>query len=109
MVKMIKLNNNGGRFLAKIIDCQAVQSFNLTDVVNQFIVFYKSDGTRFEKQGIIIEDLPDNPGEFFIQYVNDLPEESILNLRGNWGYSGKVKLNTGDLAEASTQIIFWVV
>lgn len=109
MARMIKLGNNGGRFLAKIIDCQAVQPFNLTDVVDQFIVFYKSDGTRFEKQGIIIEDLPDNPGEFFIQYVNDLPEESILDLRGKWEYTGKVELNTGDFAEASTTIVFWVV
>lgn len=109
MARMIKLDNNGSRFLAKIIDCQEVEPFDLTDVVDQFIVFYKYDGTRFEKQGTLVEDLPDNPGEFFIQYINDLPEESILDQRGNWTYTGKVQLNTNDLAEASTRIVFWVV
>ena len=109
MVKLIKKDNNGSRFLAKIIDCQASQPFNLDDVVNQFIVFYKPNGIVFEKQGTIIEDLPNNPGQFFIQYVNDLPEKSILDLRNSWEYTGKVELDTGDFAEASTRIVFWVV
>ena len=109
MAKIVSLNNNAGLFQAKIIDCQAVQPFDLSDVINQFIVFYKPDGITFEKQGVLVEDLPDNPGEFFIEYENSLPEESILNLRGSWGYTGKVKLNTNDEAEASTRILFWVV
>jgi len=109
MARTIKLDNNGGRFLAKVIDCRESQPFDLTDVVDQFIVFYKSHGIRFEKQGTIVEDLPDNPGEFFIQYVNNLPEESIFDIRGIWEYAGKVKLNTGDEAETSTRIVFWVV
>jgi len=105
---MIKLNNNASNFKAKIIDCQAVQPFNLDEVVDQFIVFYKPDKTRFEKQGTLVEDI-DNPGQFFIEYNNNLPEASILDQRGKWEYTGKVKLNTNDLAEASTTIIFWVV
>jgi len=109
MAKTIKLNNNAGLFRAKIIDCQANQPFDLADVDDQFIVFYKPDGTRFEKQGVLVEDLPDNTGEFFIEYENSLPEESIVDLRGSWGYTGKVKLVTDDEAEASTRIIFWVV
>lgn len=109
MARTIGLDNNAGLFQAKIIDCQAVQPFDLTDVVDQFIVFYKPDGVKFEKQGVIVEDLPNNPGTFFIQYENSLPEESIVDQRGIWEYTGKVKLNTGDFAEASTRIIFWVV
>ena len=110
MARMIALKNNGSRFLAKIIDCQAVQPFDLADVIDQFIVFYKSNGVRFEKPGVLVEDLPDNPGTFFIEYVNDLPEESILDRTGNWEYTGKVKLQPfDDFAEASTRITFWVV
>lgn len=109
MARMIRLNNNGSVFRAKIIDCQADQPFNLDDVIDQFIVFYKEDKTTFEKQGDLVEDLPDNPGEFFIEYVNSIPEASILDLIGSWAYTGKVKLNTNDLAEASTRLPFWVV
>ena len=109
MARMIKLNNNASRFLVKLVDCQADQPFDLADVVDQFIIFTKTDGTTFEKQGTLVEDLPDNPGQFNIQYINNLPETSILDLIGLWKYTGKVKLNTNDLAEASTKIIFWVV
>ena len=48
--RTIRLNNNAGLFQAKIIDCQAEQPFDLTDVVDQFIVFYRQDGTRYEKR-----------------------------------------------------------
>lgn len=109
MARMIKLNNNGSRFLIKLIDCQIDQPFNLDNVVDQFIVFTRYDGTIFEKQGTLVEDLPDNPGQFNIQYVNDLPEVSILDQIGNWSFTGKVELDTGDLAQASTTVIFWVV
>jgi len=109
MARMIALGNTGSVFRAKIIDCQAITPFDLTDVVDQFIVFYKSDGTRFEKQGVLVEDLPNNPGQFFIEYQNSSPEASILDLRNGWEYTGKVELIDGDLAEASTRLIFWVV
>ena len=109
MVKTISLNNNAGLFQVKIIDCQSNQPFDLIDVEDQFIVFYKPDGTRFEKQGTIVVDLLNNPDDFFIEYSNSLPEESIVDQRGSWGYTGKVKLITNDEAEASTRILFWVV
>jgi len=108
MARMIALDNQGSVFQAKIIDCQADTIFDLTDVVDQFIVFYKTDGTRFEKQGILVEDLPDNPGQFFIQYENTAAD-SILDLIGKWEYTGKVQLSDGDFAEASTRLPFWVV
>ena len=52
-------------------------------------------------------------GESLITYINGSegtpPEtESILDLRDNWEYSGKIKLTNNDSFETSSAFVFWV-
>lgn len=103
------LNQEGVTWRVKLTDCITKTPFSLTDVIDQFISFYKPDGTRIQKQGALVEDLPDNPGEFFIEYTNTSPEESILDLLDFWEYAGVAELVTTDEFQTSQRQVFWVV
>ncbi len=72
------------------------------DVISQSIVFYKPDGTRFEKAATRVIDV--------VTYDNSLPDESILDLIGPWEYAAKVVLTgaDADTLEVPERIIFWV-
>lgn len=102
------LDQLGVKFEVKLIDCESDTPFDTGDIVSQTIVFYKPDGTKFSKVATLVEDLPDNPGEFLIQYINTTPEESILDLIGSWEYAGAAILTTGDNLQSSQRKIFWV-
>jgi len=105
MATVFALNHLGAKFQVKLVDCVSDTNIDTTNVTEQFIVFYKPDGTRFEK----IATLEDESGDKFITYINTAPEtESILDLIGNWEYAGKVKLNTGDEFSTSERFVFWV-
>ena len=108
MATIFALNHFGAKFQVKLTDCVDDSNFDTSDVAEQFIVFYKPDGTRFEKTATLVED-PPSSGDFFITYTNTAPEtESILDLIGNWNYAGKVKLNTNDEFSTSEKFVFWV-
>lgn len=102
------LNQLGVKFKVKVQDCVSNTPFDKNDIISQKIVFYKPDGTRFEKTAIIISD-PLNPGTSFVQYQNTTPEASILDLTGQWEYSAEIQLISTDEAETSERQVFWVV
>ena len=109
MAVTFSLNQESGKWRVKIIG-DGGEPFDVNDIDTVSIVFYKPDGTRFVKPGELVEDLPDNPGEFFIQYINDPPEESILDLIGKWEYSGAGTLVvTEAFFETSQRAVFWVL
>lgn len=85
------LDQQDGQWRVKLEDCQTDTIFNLSDVNEVFITFYKPDGIKFVKDAELIEDT-DNEGEFFITYTNSAPEISILDLIGFWQYQGSFTL-----------------
>ncbi len=102
------LDHLGAKFEVKLVDCVTSVNIDISLVTEQFIVFYKPDGTKFEKTATLVED-PPSGGDFFITYTNTSPEtESILDLIGNWEYAGKVKLSTNDEFQSSERFVFWV-
>ena len=108
MATIFALDHFGAKFQVKLVDCVSGANIDTADIVEQFIVFYKPDGTRFEKTATLEEE-PAASGEFFITYMNTSPETvSILDLIGNWSYAGKVKLNTDDEFQTSQRFVFWV-
>lgn len=108
MATTFALNHFGAKFQVKLTDCVSGVDIDTSDVAEQFIVFYKPDGTRFEKTATLVEE-PASSGFFFITYTNTDPEtESILDLVGNWEYAGKVKLNNNDEFQTSDRFLFWV-
>ncbi len=108
MATTFALDHFGANFQVKLTDCVSGDDFDISTVAEQFIVFYKPDGTRFEKTATLVED-PPSSGEFFISYTNTTPEtESILDLRNSWEYGGKVKLDNDDEFQTSERFVFWV-
>lgn len=108
MASIFALNHLGAKFQVKLTDCTDDSNINTADVVEQFIVFRKPNGVTFEKIAELIED-PPSSGEFFITYTNTTPEvQSILDLRDNWEYAGKVKLSNNDSFQTSQRFVFWV-
>jgi len=108
MATTFALNHFGAQFQVKLLDCISDTDFDIVDVAEQFIVFYKPDGTRFEKTATLVEN-PPSSANFFITYTNTDPEtESILDLVANWEYAGKVKLNNNDEFQTSERFVFWV-
>lgn len=112
MATIFDLNHLGAKFQVKLTDCVDDSDIDVSDVIEQFIVFYKPDGTSFEKVATLIEE-PAASGDFFITYINGndgtpVETESILDLIGNWSYAGKVKLDNDDTFQTSERSIFWV-
>lgn len=108
MATIFDLNHLGAKFQVKLTDCISGGPIDTSDVEEQFIVFYKPDGTRFEKTATLVED-PLYSGFFFITYENTTPEtESILDLIANWEYAGKVRLTDNDEFQTSQRFVFWV-
>lgn len=108
MATIHALDQLGVKFKVKVNDCLSDTAFPEGDITDQFINFYKPDGTRFTKQAILISD-PLNPGTSFVQYQNTSPEESILDLRGFWEFDATIELTSTDTAETSQRFVFWVV
>jgi len=92
----------------KLIDCISDAAFDVSSIDTVSIVFTKNNGVKISKDAELVEDLPDNPGEFFIQYRNIPPEESILDLLGDWTYQGAGVLIDGSNFKTSERTIFWV-
>lgn len=106
MATVFALNHLGAKFQVKLVDCVSNANIDTANVIEQFIVFTKPDGTKIEKVATLV----DESGEDFITYTNTLPEtESILDLIGNWNYAGKVKIETSnDEFSTSEKFVFWV-
>ena len=108
MATVFALNHFGAKFQVKLTDCVTGDDIDTSNVAEQFIVFFKPDGTSFEKTATLVEE-PASSGIFFITYTNTTPEtESILDLIANWEYAGKVKLTNDDEFQTSERFVFWV-
>ena len=108
MATIFALDHLGAKFQVKLTDCVSDANIDVSDVAEQFIVFYKPNGVKIEKTATLIEE-PAASGDFFVTYTNTTPEtESILDLVGNWEYAGKVKLNNDDSFQTSQRFVFWV-
>jgi len=107
MAVTFSLDQEGATWKVKVINCITDTVFDKNDIINQKIIFYKPDGTRFEKDAVLVVDTL-NPTESFIQYQNTSPEESILDLVGSWQYTGEIELSSTDVAQLSQRAQFWV-
>jgi len=91
--------------LGTVFDFTLPSTITPGDVLSQNIVFYKPDGTRFEKVATRNADV--------ITYDNSSPDESILDLIGKWEYAAEVALANAptpdDVFEIPQRLIFWVV
>lgn len=106
MATVFSLNQEGATFKVKVTDCMSGNAFNANLFESQKIIFYKPDGTRLPKDAILVTDTL-NPSESFLQYQTG-PDDSILDLREHWQYSGEIKLINQDTAETSQRFNFWV-
>lgn len=87
--------------LGRVFDFTLPSTITPGDVVSQKIIFYKPDGTRFEKTATINSDV--------VTYDNSTPDETILDLRGEWEYTAQVTLTgDGDVFEVPERNVFWV-
>jgi hypothetical protein len=105
---IVTLDQLGTTWKVKLIDCISDQVVTTTNIASQSIEFTKSDGTKISKPATLEEDT-ENSGEFFIQYRNIPPEESILDLIGSWTYQGAGILIDGSNFRTSERTVFWVV
>jgi len=68
------------------------------------IIFYKPDGTRFEKVA--------TRNDVNVTYDNSSPDTTILDARGSWEYTAQVGFDNtptpDDVFELLPRIIFWV-
>ncbi len=109
MAEQFTLNQLGVTFKVKLINCLSDQVVSTTNISTVSIVFTRTEnGTKFSKDATLVADT-ENPGEFFIQYRNIPPEESILNLMGMWTYQGAGILIDGSNFRTSERKIIWVV
>lgn len=107
MAIRFSLNQMGALFKVKVTDCTQGTAINPANITDQKIVFYKPDGTRFEKTAVLVVD-PQNPTESFVQYQNSTPEESIFDLIDRWEYDAEITLIPGNTVETSQRRVFWV-
>lgn len=108
MATIFSKNQMGVQFNVRLIDCITGAVFDIDDVMDQAIIFYKPDGIRLFKAGILVPD-PENPTQnTIIQYTNSSPEESILDLVGKWEFSGEAVMMNGDMFESQERQVFWV-
>ncbi len=90
--------------LGRVFDCTLPSTITPGEVLSQKIIFYKPDGTRFEKVATRASDV--------ITYDNSSPDETILDARGDWEYTAQVELANAptpdDTFEVPQRNIFWV-
>ena len=90
--------------LGRVFNYTLPASITPGDVLSQKIIFTKPDGTRLEKDATRADEI--------VTYDNSSPDESILDLVGQWQYTAQVVLanvpTPNDVLEIPEQEIFWV-
>ena len=84
MATSFVLDHLGARFQVKLTDCLNGSDIDISNVSEQFIVFRKPDGTKFEKVATLDAD-PENPSQII----------SITDIRGD-GTSSTVTVTIPD-------------
>ena len=105
MALIISLNDDDVKFQVKVTDCTTDTAFDVDDIEDEFMIFYKPDGTKITKDANLIVD-PETPAESFVTYQNT--EGSIFDLRGSWAYVAKITLATNGKVQTSQRRVFWV-
>lgn len=109
MAITFSLNQEGALFRVKVTDCTDGSVIDKNDISDQKMIFYKPDGTRFEKQATLQTD-PLKPAESFVEYQNSIPEISILDDNtSNWEFAAEITLIPGNVVQTSQRKEFWVV
>lgn len=103
----IALNSFPITFRVKLTDCVTGLDISTSNVIDQFIIFYRENGTNFQKQATLVEDPPAS-GIFFLEYINTIPETAILDGVGKWEYQGSVIITGGATPKTSERFVFWV-
>ena len=106
MATTFSLDQQGALFKVKVTDCTNNTAITPANISAQKIIFYKPDGTRFEKTAVLVVD-PQNPSESFVQY-QDPTGTSILDQLRDWEYDAEITLIPGNIVETSQRRIFWV-
>jgi len=107
MATRFAINFLGARFRVKLIDCLTQADADVSAVIDQFLVFYRPDGSNFQKQATLVED-PPSSSIFFLEYTNTTPEASILDQLNKWEYAGRVQLTNLDIFDSAERFVFWV-
>ncbi len=101
-----KKGDIGIQFASSLKNCADDSNFTKT-LENQWIVFYKPNGVRVEKEASVeVIDSDD-----VIVYLNDT-EPSILDVTGAWEYAPKIKYVVSGKTktiESAQSVLFWVV
>ena len=106
MALIISLDDDDVKFQVKVTDCTTDTAFDVDDIEDEFMIFYKPDGTIITKDANLIVD-SENPTESYVTYQNT--EGSIFDLRGEWEYAAKITLvTTNGSAQTSQRRVFWV-
>ena len=106
MALIFSLDQEGTLFKVKVTDCTTDTAITAGNITDQKIIFYKPDGTRFEKTATLVVD-PQTPSESFVQY-QDPTGTSIMDQRGSWEYDAEITVVPGNLVETSQRRVFWV-
>jgi len=106
MAITFSLDQEGALFKVKVSDCTSNDAITPANITDQKIIFYKPDGTRFEKTAVLVVD-PQIPAESFVQY-QDPTGTSILDQIGSWEYDAEITLVPGNIVETSQRRVFWV-
>ena len=90
--------------LGRVFDFTLPSTITPGDVLSQKIIFYKPNGTRFEKTATRSTEV--------VIYDNSSPDTTILDLRGTWEFTAQVVLanvpTPDDVFEVPERNIFWV-
>lgn len=78
MATKFGLNHLGATFKVKLVDCLKSSDIDISNINDQFIVFYKPEGKSFEKQATLEDDLT-NPSQIIAltNIVGDGIEDKI--------------------------------
>ena len=106
MAFIISLDDDDVKFQVKVTDCTTDTAFDDGDIEDEFMIFYKPDGTKITKDANLIKDI-ETPSESYVTYQNT--EGSIFDLIGKWEYAAKITLvTTNGSAQTSQRRVFWV-
>lgn len=107
MAIIFSLDQMGALFRVKVTDCTNNTVIDKDNISDPKIVFYKPDGTRFEKEAVLVID-SENLTESYVEYQNTL-EVSILDDNTSfWEFAAEVTLIPGNVVQTSQRQIFWV-
>ncbi len=118
LTNIYKFRSTGNKWRGKLIECTNPENpipVDLTTADKVYVVFVKPDGTQIPtddqirdgfEQGAFLE-TPSIPTDSFIVFL-DQSTPSILDLKGNWGFSVAAKIDDV-IIKSPIATLFWVI